>query len=151
MGEQLDAILSSYSGRGDELIPILLQVQREFGYLPEQGMLDVARFTGVPESKVYGVASFYAQFRLTPVGRKHIRVCRGTACYVKGAQGILKEIAQTLGIMEGETTPDGEFSLETVACIGSCSLAPCVMINNGVEAQMSPKKVAQLFEKGTEE
>ena len=145
MDERLSAILSSYEGKKEEIVPILQKVQGEFGFVPEEAMLDVARFTRVPECQVYGVATFYAQFRFTPVGKNQIMVCRGTACHVRGAQRILEKLENQLGIGEGETTPDMEHSLETVACIGACSLAPCVMINKNVEAKMTPKKVDKLY------
>lgn len=148
MEERLKAIFSSYHGKRDELIPILQQVQEEFGYLPEQAMLEIARFTGVPESRVYAVATFYTQFRFTPIGRNHVMVCRGTACHVRGAPRILEEIERQLGIKEGETTSDLEYSLETVACIGCCGLSPCIMTNKKVRAKMTPKKVAEFFAKG---
>ena len=143
MNERLAVILTSFEGRGHELIPFLQQVQREFGYLRQEAMREIARFVGVPESQVYAVATFYAQFRFTPIGRQHVMVCRGTACHVRGAPRILQEIEKQLGIKEGETTPDLEYSLETVACIGACGLSPCVMINNQVEAKLTPKKVAE--------
>lgn len=149
MDERLRTILSGYRGSKEEVIPILQQVQAEYGYLPEPEMLDVARFTGVPESQIFGVATFYAQFRFTPIGRNRIMVCRGTACHVKGARRILEELEKQLGIKEGETTPDGEHSLETVACIGACSLSPCIMINKTVEAKMTAKKVKQLYGEGS--
>jgi len=145
---RLESIFTKFNGSKDEIIPLLQSVQNEYGYLPEDTMLEIARFTNVPESRVYGVATFYAQFRFTPIGENRIMVCRGTACYVKGATKILEEIERELGIKEGETTPDGKYSLETVACIGCCSLAPCVMINKKVEAKLTPKKVAKLFKKG---
>ena len=104
MDERLAAILASFEGRGHELIPLLQQVQREFGYLRQEDMREVARFVGVPESQVYAVATFYAQFRFRPIGRQHIMVCRGTACHVRGAPRILQEIEKQLGIKEGETT-----------------------------------------------
>lgn len=147
MEERLNSILSSYEGKKEELIPILQQVQKEFGYLPEQTMLEIAQFAGVPESHVYGVATFYAQFRFTPIGRKHVTVCRGTACYVRGASRILEAVEKHLGIKEGQTTEDMEYSLETVACIGACGLSPCIMINKRVEAKMTPKKVTELLAK----
>jgi NADH-quinone oxidoreductase subunit E len=145
MDERLGKIFASFEGKRDELIPILQQVQEEFGYLPEPAMLEIARFTGVPESSVYAVCTFYAQFRLTPIGRKHVMVCRGTACHVRGAPRVLEQIEKHLGIKEGETTPDLEYSLETVACIGACGLSPCIMINKEVAAKMTPKKVAESF------
>ena len=152
MDRNLKAILSSHEGKRDELIPILQQVQKEFGYLPEQTMLEIAQFAGVPKSHVYGVATFYAQFRFTPIGRKHVTVCRGTACYVRGVSRILEAIEKHLGIKEGQTTEDMEYSLETVACIGACGLSPCIMINKRVEAKMTPKRVMELLaKKGAEQ
>lgn len=148
MEQCLKAILSSYEGKRHELIPILQQVQAEFGYLPEEVMLEIAEYVGVPESRVYAVASFYAQFRFSPMGRNRVMVCRGTACHVRGAPRILEEVKRELSVQEGETTPDLEYTLETVACIGCCALAPCVMINKKVEAKMTSKKVAELFAKG---
>ena len=148
MEKSLDAIFSSYQGTADELIPILQRVQEEFGYLSEEAMLEVARFTGVPEGGVYAVATFYAQFRFTPIGRKHVTVCRGTACHVRGAARILEAVQKQLGIREGETSADLEYSLETVACIGACGLSPCLMTNKAVQAKMTPKKVAEVFPKG---
>ena len=148
MDTRLEAIFTKFNGSKDEIIPLLQSVQNEYGYLPEDTMLEIARFIKVPESRIYGVATFYAQFRFTPMGENRIMVCRGTACHVKGAPKILEEIERELGIKEGETTPDGKYSLETVACIGCCSLAPCIMINKKVEAKLTPKKVAKLFKKG---
>ncbi len=145
MEKPLNKIFSSFEGKKDELIPILQQVQETFGYLSNQSMLEIAGFTGVPESRVYAVATFYAQFRFTPIGKNHVIVCRGTACHVRGAPRIMEEIEKNLGIADGETTEDMEYSLETVACIGACGLSPCIMINRKVEAKLTPKKVAKLF------
>ena len=145
MEEQLHAILAPYEGRKDKLIPILQQVQGEYGYLSEESMAAIAGVTGLPESRVYAVASFYAQFRFKPMGKHKIMVCRGTACHVQGAKRILEETERQLGITEGETTEDLEYTLETVACIGCCALAPCVMIDEEVEAKLTPKKVTELF------
>jgi NADH-quinone oxidoreductase subunit E len=147
MGPRLASVLKDFNGTNDELIPILQKIQDVFGYIPEEKMLDIARFVGVPESKVFGTATFYAQFRFTPKGKNRVMVCRGTACHVKGAPQILESIERDLGITENETTPDGEYTLETVACIGCCSLAPCIMVNKKVEAKMTPQKVDSLFKK----
>ena len=147
MDKRLSKILSAYQGKEDELIPILQNVEEEFGYLSKESMLDVARFINIPDSRVWAVATFYAQFRFTPIGKKHIMVCRGTACYVKGVPRILSEIERQLGIKEGETTTDLEYSLETVACIGACGLSPCIMVNKEVKAKLTPK-VKELFKKG---
>ena len=143
--ECLESIFASHKRSREELIPLLQEVQQKFGYLSDEAMLAIARFTRAPESAVYAVATFYAQFRFTPIGRKHIMVCRGTACHVRGAPRILEAIEEQLGIKEGEATPDLEYSLETVACIGACGLSPCIMVNKKVEAKLTPKKVAKLF------
>jgi len=145
MEYSLSKILSSYQRTQDELIPILQKIQAEFGYLPEEAMNKVAEFCRVAESKVFGIASFYAQFRFVPLGRTQVTTCRGTACHVRGAPQILDEVKRQLGIEEGETTPDLEYSLETVACIGCCALAPCLVINGKVEAKVTPKRVKELF------
>jgi NADH-quinone oxidoreductase subunit E len=142
----LDDVFSPFQGSRDELIPILQRVQEQLGYLPEDAMLEVARFTGVPESSVYAVATFYAQFRFTPIGRTHVVVCRGTACHVRGAPRILQALEKQLGIEAGQTTEDLEYSLETVACIGACGLSPCITVNQKVEAKLTPKKVSRLFQ-----
>ena len=147
MNERLQAIFAEYGGKREELIPLLQRVQEEFGYLSQEAMLAVARFTRVPEASVYAVATFYAQFRFTPIGETHIMVCRGTSCHVRGAPRILAQIEKQLGIKEGQTTPDLKYSLETVACIGACGLSPCIMTNKKVQAKMTPKKVAETFGK----
>ena len=144
----MQSILTNFRGKKDDIIPLLQSVQEEYGYISEDAMLDIARFIRVPESKIYGVATFYAQFRFTPVGKNRVLVCRGTACHVKGAAEILEQIERELDINVGETTSDRKYSLETVACIGCCSLAPCIMVNKRVEANMTPQKVSKLFKKG---
>lgn len=145
MEKSLKAIFLSYKGKRDKLIPILQKVQEELGYLSEEVMREIARFTRLPESRVYAVASFYSQFRFTPVGKNKVMVCRGTACHVRGAPRILEEVKRRLGIEEGETTKDLKHTLETVACIGCCALAPCVMINKEVHGRLSAKKIANIF------
>jgi NADH-quinone oxidoreductase subunit E len=144
MEERLAKTVPSKAMKGD-LIPILQKIQAEFGYLPGETMAKVAEATGVTESKVFGVASFYAQFRFMPMGRNRIMLCRGTACHVKGAPQILAELERVLGIKEGETTPDLEYTLESVACIGCCGLAPCITINKDVHGRLTPKAVRELF------
>jgi NADH-quinone oxidoreductase subunit E len=142
--ERLNEILSSYEGREDELIPILQQVQQVFGYLPEPAVKKIAKFLKLPESTVFGVGTFYAQFKLVPSGRNIIRVCRGTACHVRGGARILREVEKRLGIKPGESTPDLEYSLETVACFGACALAPVVVLNNKVHGRMTKAKVKEI-------
>ena len=145
MEECLRAILSSHENRKAELIPILQEVQAEYGYLSQETLLEVARFTRMPEGRVYGVASFYGQFRFAPVGRNIIMVCRGTACHVRGAPKVLQEMENQLGITVGETTPDREFTLETVACIGACCLAPVVKVGAEVHGKLQGKEVAKML------
>lgn len=144
---ELSRVLDTFSGEEEELIPILQDIQERFGYLPKEAMFDVSKFLGVPESRVYAVASFYAQFRFKPMGKNTVSVCRGTACHVKGAPRILDEFKRELGIDENETTEDQEYTLETVACLGCCALAPCATINDEVAANLTPKKVKSLFKK----
>jgi len=145
VNEKLDEILSRYSGKKDELIPILQAAQEQFRYLPEEVMRGIARFLKLPESTVYGVSTFYAQFKLVPSGRTIIRVCRGTACHVRGGARILREVEKRLGIKPGETTEDLEYTLETVACIGACALAPTMTIDKETYRQMTTKKVAEIL------
>lgn len=147
MDAKLKEIFSSFEGKPEELIPLLQQAQASFGFLSKEALAEIAKFARVSESNAYGVATFYTQFRFSPIGKKHIMVCRGTACHVRGAPTILSEIKKQLNIDEGETTQDGSYSLETVACIGCCGLAPCVMVNQKVEANLTPKKVAEMFAK----
>ena len=145
MNAVLDEVFSSFTGDKAELIPILQQVQQELGYLPEEAMREIAHFTRMPESTVFGVATFYAQFKFAPVGRNIVKVCRGTGCYVKGAPRLLDEIEKLLGIKDGETTPDLEYTIETVACFGSCALAPVLLFNGKVHGWMTPQKVRDML------
>ncbi len=143
--EKLDEILSRYSGKQDELIPILQEVQEQFRYLPSEAILAIAKFLRLPESTVFGVSTFYAQFKLVPSGRRVVRVCRGTACHVRGGARILHEVKKRLGIKPGETTDDLEYTLETVACIGACALAPTMVVDKETHGQMTTKKVAEVI------
>lgn len=144
-------ILPYYSQSRNELIPILQGVQSSLGYLPEKTIEEIARYLYIPASDVYSVASFYDQFRLQPLGRRRIAVCRGTACHVRGTPQILKEIENITQLKEGETSADLEYTLETVGCIGCCALAPCVKVNKDVFGEMSPAKVEELFHSFGEE
>ena len=143
--EQLDDILSQYGGGNGDLIPILQEAQERFGYLPEGVMAGIAKFLRLPEGNVFGVATFYAQFKFTPTGKRMVKVCRGTACHVRGGARILNEVERQLGIKPGETTDDLEYSLETIACFGSCALAPVVVIDKTVYGRMTTKKVAEVL------
>jgi NADH-quinone oxidoreductase subunit E len=147
MSKSLNEILSTFNGNKSELIPILQDIQSNIGYLPEDAIVEVSKFTQVPESEIYGVATFYTQFRFLPVGKKHIMVCKGTACHVKGAPQIIEGIERHLDIKEGEVTFDLEYSLESVGCLGCCALAPCAMINEEVESNLTLKDVKKIFSK----
>src|SRR4030043_1495415 len=138
-------ILLHYRGKRGELIAQLQEVQESLGYLPEKTMLDIAKFVSVSESHVYAVASFYAQFRLLPLGKKRVAVCRGTACHIRGAPQILSTVEKTIGLKEGDTSEDLEYTLETVACIGCCALAPCIRVNTEVAGEMTPEKAQKIF------
>jgi NADH-quinone oxidoreductase subunit E len=145
VAEQMDEILAHYSGQSSDLIAILQEAQERFGYLPAEVMQRVAKFLHLTDNMVYGVSTFYAQFSFVPTGRRKITVCRGTACHVRGGARILKEIEKRLGIRPGQTTPDMEYSLETVACIGACALAPTMRIGSETYGQMTTKKVAEVL------
>ncbi len=145
MDKRLDEVFSLFEGKEEELIPILQKTQDALGFLSNDSLKEIAQYTNVPASSVYGVATFYAQFRFKPKGETHILVCRGTACHVKGVPRIVEEIENQLGIKEGETSADLKYSIESVACIGACSLAPCAMVNGKVEANLTPKKIQKLF------
>ena len=127
------------------LLLLLQQTQAKLGYLPQEAMTAIARFLGVPESFVYGVVTFYNQFRLTPVGRQQIKVCLGTACHLAGGPLVLQSVERALEIKVGEVTADGAFSIERVACVGCCSLAPVTVLNDTVHAKMTPFKTEEIF------
>jgi NADH-quinone oxidoreductase subunit E len=145
VAQELEEILSRYSGNSSDLIAIMQEAQEKFGYLSEEVMRGVARFLHLTDNVVYGVGTFYAQFSFVPTGRRKITVCRGTACHVRGGARILKEVERRLGIKPGETTEDMEYSLETVACIGACALAPTMRVGNETYGQMTTKKVAEVL------
>ncbi len=126
------------------LIPILQEVQEHFGYLSKDNIYAIADYLELPESKVYGVATFYNQFKLDPPGKFRIQICRGTACHVKGSLNLLDSLKRELGIDAGMTTKDGLFSLETVACIGACSIAPVLTVNGKFHGRLDAKKVEKL-------
>ncbi len=138
--DDLAQILNRYKGQPDALITVLEELQQHYGYLPPQGLQYTARELGFPLSQVYGVATFFNLFQLKPPGRYIIRVCKGTACHVNRSSEILAQIKERLGIDEDETTPDGLFTLQTVACMGACSLAPVVVVNDHTYGRMTPEK-----------
>jgi NADH:ubiquinone oxidoreductase subunit E len=143
--ERMDSIIDSYRRERWALIPLLHEMQRALGYIPPEAIPRIAEALGLFPSQVQGVISFYTQLYTAPRGKNIVRVCRGTACHVRGGKTILKLVKRHLGVDEGETTPDLEYTLETVACIGVCALAPNMVINRDTHGHMNPKKVARLL------
>mgnify|MGYP003471343016 FL=1 len=129
------------------LIPLLQEVQTIYGYLPENALRDISNFVKVPLSRVYGVATFYNQFRLMPLGENIIRVCRGTACHVKNSANILFALEAELGVMAGQTTRDKKFTLEVVNCIGACSIAPVILVNDDYHGRITVKDIPKILKK----
>lgn len=141
--ERLIQLFSSYSSDRRNVIALLQEVQKEFSYLPKEAMQGIAHFLEVPEVEVYGVATFYNQFRLAPLGKHHVRVCMGTACHLAGGKLVSQALERELDIKVGETTQNKEFSLERVACVGCCMLAPVVLIGEDVHPKMTPFKAEE--------
>lgn len=143
---KLDGVLSTYGGDTGNLITVLQKAQEIYGYIPTDVIYHVAEKMGSTPAKVLGVATFYTQFRLKPVGKHLIMLCKGTACHVNGADGIEKAISEHLGIEDGGTTEDGMFSLKNVACLGCCSLSPVMMINGVAYGSLTPSKAVSILE-----
>lgn len=141
----LDGILNEYAAVRGSLITILQKAQEIYGYLPVDVIYRVAEATGNTPAKVMGVATFYTQFRLVPVGKNLIMLCKGTACHVNGADAVEKAICEELKIQDGETSEDGLFSLKTVACLGCCSLSPVMMINEDTYGSLTPAKAVEII------
>lgn len=141
----LEPVLEQFPRRPDQLMPALRAVQDMYGYVPPPVLRPLAKYLGISWAKVYGVASFYAHFHLTPRGRHTVRVCRGTACHVRGSKRILEAVKEELAIDEGKTTPDLNFSLETVACLGTCSLAPVIMVDDQYYGRLSPDRIKTIL------
>lgn len=134
-------------GQKGALIPLLQSAQDSYGYIPEKVIHYISELAGIPSAEIYGVITFYSQFRLKPLGKNLIRICEGTACHVNGAKSILSALQDELGISVGETTEDGIFSLQSVACLGCCSLAPVVMINNDTHGNLTQDKIKKIIKK----
>lgn len=143
----LGGVLDRYGRQPGSLIPILQEVQEELGYLPESVLVEVASRTGIPLSRVFGVVTFYSQFRLHPRGRHMIKVCHGTACHVGGAPKVTTALETELGVSEGETTKDHRFTLDSVACLGCCSLAPVMTIGDDTHGRMDSEKSRKVIER----
>jgi NADH:ubiquinone oxidoreductase subunit E len=143
--EELDAIMAAYKGKAGALIPVLHEAQEVFGYLPKAVQAKVAKGLRVSLSEVYGVVTFYHFFTMEPRGEHEIKVCMGTACYVRGADSVVDTIRDTLHIGEGEVTEDRKFSLSLVRCLGSCGLAPAMMIGEEVHGRLTPEQVKEIL------
>jgi len=139
--------MKDYKSHPSQVIPLLQLAMETNGYVSPEVIQQISDYTGSPVARIYGVATFYAQFRMTPVGKHIIRVCHGTACHVAGARAISEAIQDELGIKNGETTPDGKFTLELVSCIGCCSLAPVIMIGDDTHGRLTPQKARKVLKK----
>ena len=142
---KLDSVFEKHRGEEGTLIPVLQEAQGIYGYLSEELLATIAKRLNIPLSRVFGVVTFYAQFYTTPRGRYTVRVCRGTACHVRGGKNVLKAVQQALGIGEGETTPDFKFTFETVACLGACALSPVLLVNKNYYGKLTPAKVGKVL------
>ncbi len=142
----VDGVIKKYKKKPGSLIPVLEEVQEAIGYLPKPVMERVALGLKVPFSEVYGVVTFYSFFTMAPKGKHTVRCCLGTACYVRGGKKILETLTDTLKVQPGETTPDKNFSLETVRCLGACGLAPVVVVDEDTHRQMKPSKISGVLE-----
>jgi NADH-quinone oxidoreductase subunit E len=143
--ERLKPIFKKYAGQDGALIPILQEAQEIYGYLPEGILSCISQKLKIPQSRIYGVVTFYAQFYLTARGRHTVRVCKGTACHVRGGKNVLKAVQQVLGVGENETTPDYKFTFETVACLGACALSPVLLVDHTYYGKLTPVKVDKIL------
>lgn len=142
----LDETLERYGDVPENLITVLQSAQEIYGYLPTDVIIHISQRMGVPITKIVGVATFYSQFRLTPIGKYLIMLCKGTACHVNGADGIYDAISSRLGINDNETTEDGLFTIKCVACLGCCSLSPVMMINDDTYGSLTPEKAINILD-----
>jgi NADH-quinone oxidoreductase subunit E len=142
---KLDSVFEKHRGEDGALIPVLQEAQGIYGYLSQEVLAAIAKRLHIPLSRVFGVVTFYAQFYTTPRGRYTVRVCRGTACHVRGGKNVLKAVQQALGIGEGETTSDFKFTFETVACLGACALSPVLLVNKNYYGKLTPAKVGKVL------
>jgi NADH-quinone oxidoreductase subunit E len=141
----IDAIAHKHNLEPGASIPVLQEIQDAYGYVPPVAIERIAQNINVPVSELFGIVTFYAQFRLEPLGENLLKVCHGTACHLGGAERISEALSQEVGAREGETSQDGKFTVERVACLGCCSLAPCVMVNQEVHGQLTPEVVRKVI------
>jgi NADH:ubiquinone oxidoreductase subunit E len=147
MSEPIRSIFQNYERKPDQLIPILQDVQKKLGYVAAEAVTEISKYLRISENQIFGVSSFYAQFRFTPPGRHSIKVCLGTACHVRGGATLLEMLERELGIGCGETTPDKRFDLERVACLGCCALSPVVQVDADIYSRMTVNRLSELLKK----
>jgi NADH-quinone oxidoreductase subunit E len=144
--EGISELRCEFKGIREDLIPVLQRVQDLYGYLSQEAIRGLSRWLKISENEIFGVATFYAQFRFHPPGQHHIKICRGTACHVRGGERILATAQQRLGIKTGETTADRKYDLDRVACLGCCALAPVVSFDNKIHSQMTVRKIEKMLD-----
>ncbi len=138
---------TQFTGKEEDLIPLLQKVQVELGYISPESITSISRFLRISENRVFGVASFYAQFRFIPPGRNTIKICQGTACHVLGGPVLRDLLASEIGISPGQITPDGRFGLQQVACLGCCALAPVLQVNGDIHGKVTPSRLGDILER----
>lgn len=146
LSNEMKELLKNYSQDKSNLIQILNEVQEKYGYIPKQSQIEISNYLSIPMAEIYGVITFYSRFTLEPKGKYNISVCLGTACFVKGSQALLDRLKERLKIEEGETTPDGKFSIDATRCVGACGLAPVFTINNEVYGKATVKKLDEVLD-----
>jgi len=142
----IDAVISKHNVQPGGVMPILQEIQDSFGYIPSVAIHRISESLGIAVSEIYGVATFYSQFKLKPVAKNIIKVCHGTACHLNGAEKVATSVCRATGAKEGENSVDGRFTVEKVACLGCCSLAPCVMVNNEVHGRLTSKQIDEVVD-----
>ncbi len=144
--KEMNEILTQYTDVKDNLIPILNEVQIKYGYIPQIAQKEISEYLKIPMAEIYGVITFYSRFTLKPKGKYAISVCLGTACFVKGSEKIMERLKQRLKIEEGETTPDGKFSIDATRCVGACGIAPVFTVNGEVYGRATVKKLDEVLD-----
>ena len=147
LANEMKELLKNYSQDKSNLIQILNEVQEKYGYIPKQSQIEISNYLSIPMAEIYGVITFYSRFTLEPKGKYNISVCLGTACFVKGSQALLDRLKERLKIDEGQTTPDGKFSIDATRCVGACGLAPVFTINNEVYGKATVKVLDEYMKK----
>ncbi len=146
VSNEMQELLKNYTKEKSNLIQILNEVQEKYGYIPKQAQVEISNYLSIPMAEIYGVITFYSRFTLEPKGKYNISVCLGTACFVKGSQALLDRLKERLKIEEGQTTPDGKFSIDATRCVGACGLAPVFTVNNEVYGKATVKKLDEVLD-----